>query len=63
MFFDLLAKKGRESELPEIAGRAFLDQYKEYIIDIRDVKVTTASRYVRVCIAIQLHLSKALLQE
>ncbi len=41
MFFDLLAKKGRESELPEITT-AFLQQYKKYK-KISEIKLTTAS--------------------
>lgn len=41
LFFNLLAKKGRESELPEIAA-SFLHLYKKYK-KVSEIKLTTAS--------------------
>jgi len=41
LFFDLLAKKGRESAMPEIAT-SFLQQYKKYN-KVSEIKLTTAS--------------------
>lgn len=41
LFFNLLAKKGRESELPEIAT-SFLQQYKKYK-KVSEIKLTTAN--------------------
>lgn len=41
MFFDLLAKKGREAELPQIAT-SFVQQYKKYK-KVSEIKLTTAT--------------------
>ena len=41
LFFNLLAKKGRESAMPEIAS-SFLQQYKKYK-KVSEIKLTTAS--------------------